>query len=562
MRLTYPDLVRRLYDLERLAEPPGPGERGGCMSSYDRRSRYDPETDRYIDWDANDDGRGVIREEGHWAVAFEQRGPGVIWRSWSAMPGVGRVQIFIDDDEKPAVDMPFRDLFDRFQDMPCNFPSIAPTLSRGRNSFIPIPYNRYAKIRLGPGWGSYYHFTYTSFPKDTELPRFDGTFDREACLALAAADRELGRRGWSALPRSQGDTLETLTVAVAPGETRDVREITGNRAITGIRVVPLDLPEDPRQAARVLRELVFQITWDRDGSPSVWAPLGDFFGSVPGVQTYRAFPQGSTDGGGFYSHWFMPFSERAAIRVGNDGGEERRLVVVVCHRPLERPAADMLRFHAKWHRDAFLEKPRREGRDIDWPLLMLNGDGGSISGPGRFCGVQMHVWNRWEDPEVPADEWWYGVGGRKSVDWWWGEGDEKFFVDGERFPSTFGTGSEDYVGYAWAAEPPFPTFDSAYACQPYVELDANGHTSVCRFHVCDDVPFHESFEAYIEKYKPNRWGGGNNNNNNNRCLYAVVAYWYQKAGLADAYASVPVEERYLEYEIPTGQRSGTRGDEM
>src|SRR5437667_12819522 len=72
MELTYPDLVRRLYDLERLAEPPVPGERGGCMSSYDRRSRYDPDTDSYIDWDANDDGDGFIREEGKWKVAFEQ----------------------------------------------------------------------------------------------------------------------------------------------------------------------------------------------------------------------------------------------------------------------------------------------------------------------------------------------------------------------------------------------------------------------------------------------------------------------------------------------------------
>ena len=50
-------------------------------------------------------------------------------------------------------------------------------------------------------------------------------------------------------------------------------------------------------------------------------------------------------------------------------------------------------------------------------------------GRGRFCGVMLHVWN-------PR-------GG------WWGEGDEKFFVDGEKFPSTIGTGSEDYFGYAW-----------------------------------------------------------------------------------------------------------------
>lgn len=32
---------------------------------------------------------------------------------------------------------------------------------------------------------------------------------------------------------------------------------------------------------------------------------------------------------------------------------------------------------------------------------------------------------------------------------WWGEGDEKIWVDGEDFPSIFGTGTEDYYGYSW-----------------------------------------------------------------------------------------------------------------
>ena len=32
---------------------------------------------------------------------------------------------------------------------------------------------------------------------------------------------------------------------------------------------------------------------------------------------------------------------------------------------------------------------------------------------------------------------------------WWGEGDEKIYVDDESFPSHFGTGTEDYYGYAW-----------------------------------------------------------------------------------------------------------------
>jgi hypothetical protein len=190
----------------------------------------------------------------------------------------------------------------------------------------------------------------------------------------------------------------------------------------------------------------------------------------------------------------------------------------------------LLRFHAKWHRDALLERGAAQGREIDWPLLL-------VEGQGRFCGIHLHVWNSWVPPVAQPEDWWYGRWDRKTIDWWWGEGDEKFFVDGERFPSTFGTGSEDYVGYAWAAEPPFPTFESAYACQPFVAMDGNGHTSVNRFHICDDVPFQRAFEASIEKYKGNQWG------ENGQCLYAVVAYWYQRAGGHDPYGPLPLAER-------------------
>jgi hypothetical protein len=156
VKLTYTDLVRRLVDLERLAEPPASGEQGGCCSSYDRRSRYNSVTGKYEEWDANDDGSGFIRMEGDWMVVFEREGPGVIWRIWSALPGDGHVQIFIDDAPKPVVDMPFRGLFERFNDEmpPLNFPSLTPTLSRGRNRYIPIPYNRSCKVRLAPEWGA------------------------------------------------------------------------------------------------------------------------------------------------------------------------------------------------------------------------------------------------------------------------------------------------------------------------------------------------------------------------------------------------------------------------
>ena len=82
-------VVGRLYDLERLAEPPAKGERSGNWSSWDRGARYNEKTGRYENWHANRDGGGFIRREGGDIVAAEMKGPGVIWRVWSALPKAG-----------------------------------------------------------------------------------------------------------------------------------------------------------------------------------------------------------------------------------------------------------------------------------------------------------------------------------------------------------------------------------------------------------------------------------------------------------------------------------------
>jgi len=169
--------------------------------------------------------------------------------------------------------------------------------------------------------------------------------------------------------------------------------------------------------------------------------------------------------------------------------------------PLTKPIEMFGRFHAKWHRDMFLpDEPER--RAIDWTML-------KTKGRGRYCGVMLHVWN-------PR-------GG------WWGEGDEKFFVDGEKFPSTIGTGSEDYFGYAWCN----PTlFSNCYHNQT-ISMGNRGHVSVNRWHITDNVPFQKSFEAAIEKYYPN----------SKPTLYAATSYWYQAAGQVDPYQPTPVTER-------------------
>ena len=169
----------------------------------------------------------------------------------------------------------------------------------------------------------------------------------------------------------------------------------------------------------------------------------------------------------------MPFAKSAVVELVNEdaasrGGRSSRSSTPRWTRPFE----GLGHFHCKWHRDTF---PLPKDRWPDWTMLRTEGR-------GRFCGVMLHVWN-------PR-------GG------WWGEGDEKFFVDGEKFPSTIGTGSEDYFGYAWCNP---DLFQRPYHCQTMTQNN-KGHQSVLRWHIVDNVPFQKSFEGCIEKYYKQRPG--------------------------------------------------------
>ena len=499
-KFTYVDLVKRLTDLERLATLPQPGEKCLQWASWDRRSKYDADAGKYVEWGANDDGPGIIRKEGDRIVMAEMKGPGCIWRIWSARATGGHVKIYLDGAEEPAVDLPFIQYFDR-KAKPFVYPSLCYTAARGLNSYVPIPFAKSCKIVAEKGWGRYYHFTYSLFPKGTQVPTFRMKLSEAEEAALKTVDENLTKRmgthpAMMDKPDVKPPPMKTFTIE--PGKTECLYELEGPMAITSLMALAKFQDRDDQMQG--LRELVLKITWDGAKTPQVWVPLGDFFGTAPGINKYKSLPMGMTDEG-FYSFWYMPFAKNAKIEIANDGKVERKVDFEVVHAPLTRPIEQLGRFHAKWHRDAFL--PKEKERAIDWTML-------TTTGHGRFVGVMLHVWN-------PR-------GG------WWGEGDEKFFVDGEKFPSTFGTGSEDYFGYAWCN----PTlFARAYHNQT-ISQGNRGHVSLNRWHVADNVPFHKSFEATIEKYYPNT----------KPTLYAATAYWYQAPGGKDPYPAVPVDERW------------------
>ncbi|MCX6922045.1 MAG: DUF2961 domain-containing protein [Verrucomicrobia bacterium] len=496
--LTYVDLVKRLTDLEHLATKPANGEQCAQWSSYDRQSRYDEASGKYVGWDANGDNDGVIRRDNGKLVLAEMEGPGCIWRIWSATPKEGHVRIYLDDASEPAVDLPFAGYFDH-KNEPFTRRAIVHTVANGWNNYTPIPYQKSCKVVADPGWGAYYHFTYGTFPKGTKVPTFKRDLTAADLAALDEADALLSHCGFGTGQKRIDAKVWSKVVTAPAGKTTAVTRLKGAQAITGLRV-KLDLPPSPTDRD-VLRELALQISWDGETTPSVWAPLGDFFGTATGGNHYSSLPLGMDKDGWWYCNWYMPFEREARVELVNDGKAPQTVNFELVHATLSQPIAQLGRFHAKWHRDAFL--PREPERSIDWPFL-------KTEGTGRFVGVMLHIWN-------PR-------GG------WWGEGDEKFFVDGEKFPSTFGTGSEDYFGYAWSSA---ELFYHAYHNQTHNDGNCRGHISVNRWQISENVPFQKSFEGCLEKYYPNQ----------KPTLYAATTYWYVAPGGNDPYRAAPLSER-------------------
>ena len=500
---TYPQLVQRMIDLQELAKLPPPGEKTWLASSYDRHSRYDAATDKYIDWDANSDGNCGEPErtmKGNQLIMADIKGPGCIWRTWSAAPGSGHVRIYLDGSATPAIDLPFTSYFDGHTP-PFNRTNLVyhPQRSPGADNYTPIPFQKSCRIVADKDWGDFFQFTYTTFPAGTVVPTFSMGLSAEGTAALDRVDKFLGQCGQNPTPDVPETKTESQSITVDAGKTATVADLSGAGAITALKM-KLALPNDPEAQRVLLSELTLSITWDGEATPAVWSPLGDFFGyvggSFGGLIKFQTLPMGVSPDGTFYSYWYMPYGRKAHIEVGNDGAAPIAMTWEVTHAPLDQPIETLARFHAKWHRDEFL--PTRKDRWPDWTLL-------ATQGTGRYVGTHLHVW-------CP------GPG-------WWGEGDDKFFVDGEKFPSSFGTGTEDYFGYSWCGP---DTFTRPYHNQLINDCIA-AQFCINRWHISDSLPFQTSFQANIEKYFPN----------DHITLYAAEAFWYLKAGGIDPYTSIP-----------------------
>ena len=288
---------------------------------------------------------------------------------------------------------------------------------------------------------------------------------------------------------------------IAPGETLTVLEDSGPGEITHVWFT-IASPETNH-----LKKLVLRMYWDDEATPSVEAPLGDFFGLGLGEYfTYQSLPLAVSSVKALNSFFPMPFQKKARITVTNEGAER----VDACYfnidyRLYSRPLpTDTLYFHAQ-NRQA----TSNPGWTHNWKS---NGDP-EVNDKPNLTGDGNYVW-------LEATGRGHYVGETMSVlqnqDQWWGEGDDMFFIDGDKLPSIQGTGSEDYFLGAWDfGGKPFAY--QLFGAPVVGEEKAGSRSSVYRFHLDSPISFTKSIRATIEH------GHANHRSDS----YFSVAYWYQ-----------------------------------
>jgi len=286
-------------------------------------------------------------------------------------------------------------------------------------------------------------------------------------------------------PNSNDDSKRPI-----PGETVTLGDLTGPGVVTHIW---LTVAANEYGWPRLLRLRVY---YDGSRVPSVDAPVGDFFAVGHGFErpVESLVIRDSSEGRSRNSYWPMPFRRSCRITVTNEG--RRRTSNLYYHVDWKRVPSlppDTAYFHARYRQTL----PASGGA----PYEVL-----SVRGRGHYVGTVLSV--------VQAEAGWFG------------EGDDFFFVDGEKKPSIEGTGTEDYFNDAWGLR-----VDSGpYAGASVAEGTGLGsRMTAFRWHLTDPIPFRRSLEFSFEHkgWTFNADGSVKSASGERTDLMSSVAYWYQ-----------------------------------
>lgn len=286
--------------------------------------------------------------------------------------------------------------------------------------------------------------------------------EQSAVAAFATGEKKLVKSSFSLDP----DTFLNLSL----------------KGPAAVRRICISLNQDDPDDA--VKNLWLQIGFD--GKQTVDVPVGFFFGCgdqlVPAKDWYRKVDQE----GIIACFWVMPYRQEAAVALLNKGNKNISGLIQIATGDWQWDDRSMY-FHAGFKRPD--EMPAKT--TIDFNYIDLKNQ------TGVYAGDILQV--------------------IKSFRGWWGEGDEKIYIDGSTFPDHFGTGSEDYYGYAWGHP---ETFCNIFNGQPLGNANTGegGTTVNSRVRSLDAIPFKTSFRFDMESWQLH--GGPVN--------YSLACYWYQK----------------------------------
>jgi hypothetical protein len=505
--ITLASLLAEMADPAAVARFPESDYRCLQASSYNRAStnRNQPNQDA-TGWFADGDGVGFIRSETtdgkqQW-ILMEHLGPGCITKMCTpffyydfAERKGPNVRVYLDGSDTPAID---ESLVQLVRGEGSFRPPLAAATARAGNSYMPIPFARSCKIAMSEK--PFYNIVnFRAYPKDAKVETFSMAGYRAAAAQLAKTGIAL-----TAPPdANKGSILKTARL-----ERGGMLKMKLPAGPSALRQFTLRLPGAAANPG-ILRSTVLAMAFD--GEETVWCPAGDFFCGADSLHPLQTWQRTVAADGAMVCRWVMPYRKSGELRVANYGALAADVELRADAAAWDWDERSM-HFHANWRPDDIVPGIPFQ----DWNFIDIQGRG-------------VYVGDAWTVLNIQGS--------------WWGEGDEKIYVDDEwnnGFPSHFGTGTEDYYGWAGGV---VPTRKDEFSVPFLANVRVGGlDGGTTGFNICtrtrslDAIPFQRRLRFDMESSF-----GTDIRNPWNLLGYSAVTFWYASPGATHNRPALPGE---------------------
>ena len=490
--VSFSSLLQEMGDRTAETYFPLPEYQSLQASSYNRES-VSPEKPG---WFADSDGVAWIREEFNGGkkeyVIMEHNGPGCITRMWTPFfyynfdNRIGpNIKIYLDGAKKPIINENFIALLSGKGSI---HPPFATFTARAGVCFLPIPFSKNCKITLDDK-AFYNIINYRAYPKNTSVETFSKDLYAKEIPQLKNTAELI-----ESTATLKGEWINSEENGIKPNESLTIQLPTGTHALN-----QLTFRINPKTGLQSLRSTIVKMTFD--GKQTVWIPLGDLFCRPDTINPFTTRNLAVSKNGEMSCNWVMPYSSSAKLTLVNL--QETAISVTIGLNVGDYIWNDRsMYFHANWNNVGIL--PGNRFYDMNFI---------DITGKGVLAGDALTV--------LSPDK------------GWWGEGDEKIYIDeadvNRKFPSHFGTGTEDYYGWAGGVNPTgADQFAKPFGSNVRIGNQKNpqGYNICMRNRLLDNIPFNNRLVFDMEASP-----GTDIRNYWNLLSYSMVTYWY---GMADA----------------------------